>query len=76
MIFLVVEQLSNIRSNGVKEFQPTLEKSKDILNIPKIKLKVLRTASRQTLRGNFEYTSIEEYYRRSTYLRFLNSLLQ
>ena len=65
MLSLLVEQLSDIRSNDVKEFQPILEKSKDILNI-----------LRQTLRDNVKHISIEEYYRRSISLPFLDSLLQ
>ena len=76
MIFLAVEMLSDIRSNGVKEFQSILEKSENVLNISKIKLEVPRTASRQTLRDIVEHTSIEEYYRRSIFLPFLESLLQ
>ena len=76
MVSSVVEQLSAIRSKDVKEFQLTLEKGKDILNISKIKLEVPRTATRQTLRDDVEYTSIEEYYRCSIFLLFLNSLLQ
>ena len=39
-------------------------------------MEVPRTASRQTLRDNVEYTSVEEYYRRSIFLPFVNSLLQ
>ena len=42
----VVEQLSDICSNKVKEFQPIVEKSRDMLNISKIKLEVPRSASR------------------------------
>ena len=57
---LVVGPLSDIRSNDV------FEKSKDMLNISKIKLEVLRTSSRQTLQDNVEHTSTEEYCRRST----------
>ena len=53
-----------------------MEKSKDMLNISKIKLEISRTASRQTLRDNVEHTSIEEYYIRSVFLPFLDSLLQ
>ena len=49
MVSLAVEQLSDIQSNDVKEFRPILEKSKDMLNISKTKLEVLRTTSRQTL---------------------------
>ena len=52
MISLAVEQLSNIPSNDVKEFQPTFEKSNNMLNISKIKLESSRTASRQTLQDN------------------------
>ena len=76
MVSLAVDHLSNIRSNDVKEFQPILEKSKDMLKISKIKLEIPRTASRQTLRNNVEHTSIEEYYRRSVFLPLLDSLLQ
>ena len=76
MVSLEVDHLSNIRSNDVKEFQPILEKSKDMLKISKIKLEIPRTASRQTLRNNVEHTSIEEYYRRSVFLPLLDSLLQ
>ena len=47
-----------------------------MLNISKITLEVPRIASRQTLRDNVEHTSIEEYYRRSILLPFLDSLLQ
>ena len=61
MISPVVEKLSDIRSNDVKEFQLTLEESKDILNISKLKLEAPGTASRETLRDNVEYTSIREY---------------
>ena len=45
MVSLVVEQLSDIRSNDVREFQPILERS-NMFNISKIKLDVPRTASR------------------------------
>ena len=78
MVSPVVKQFSDIRSNNVKEFQPTLEKSKDMFIISKIKLEVPRTSSKQTLRLHFHviYSSIEEYYRRSIFLPFLNSLLQ
>ena len=46
--------------------------------ISKIKLEVPRTSPKQTLRFHFHvvYSSIEEYYRRSIFLPFLNSLLQ
>ena len=46
MVSPLVEQLSAFRSKEVKEFQLTLEKGKDILNISKIKLEVPRTATR------------------------------
>ena len=52
---------------------------KDMLNIcwifPK-KFEIPRTASRQSLRDNVEHTSIQEYYRHSIFLPFLESLLQ
>ena len=47
-----------------------------MLNISKIKLEVQRTALRQTLQDNAELISIEEYYKHSTFLPFLYSLLQ
>ena len=48
MVSPVVKQFSDIRSNNVKEFQPTLEKSKDMFIISKIKLEVPRTSPKQT----------------------------
>ena len=45
MVYLVVEKLSDIRSNDVKDFQPILEKIKDMFNISKNKI-VPRTAAR------------------------------
>ena len=59
MVSSVVRQLSDFRSNNVKEFQSTLEKSKDMLNIFPIKSEVPKAASRQTLRGN-----VERFHRR------------
>ena len=38
MVYLVVEKLSDIRSNDVKDFQPILEKIKDMFNISKNKI--------------------------------------
>ena len=70
IVSLLVGQLSDIRSNDVKKLQLILEKSKDMLNISKIKLEISRTASRQTLRDNVEHTSIEEYYIHSIFLPF------
>ena len=45
MVYPVVEKLSDIRSNDVKEFQPILEKIKDMFNNSKNKI-VPRTAAR------------------------------
>ena len=39
-------------------------------------MEIPRTASRQSLRDNVEHTSIQEYYRHSIFLPFLESLLQ
>ena len=76
IVSLLVGQLSDIRSNDVKKLQLILEKSRDMLNISKIKLEISRTASRQTLQDNVEHTSIEEYCIRSIFLPFLDSLQQ
>ena len=49
MVFLEVEQLSDIRSNDLKEFEPIVEENKDISSISKIKLEAPGTASMKNL---------------------------
>ena len=68
---LVTNQL-----NEVFEFKAIFDKCETMANLSNVILDVPRTVSRQTLRANVEHDTPEEYYRRSIFVPFIDSLLQ
>ena len=76
MVSLVTEQLSDIRSNQVNEFQEIFKKCETMANLSNVAITVPRIVQRQTLRANFDHYTPEKYYRRSIFIPFVDCLLQ
>ena len=76
MVSLVTEQLSDIRSNQVNEFQEIFKKCETMANLSNVAITVPRIVQRQTLRANFDHYIPEKYYRRSIFIPFVDCLLQ
>ena len=74
MVSLITEQVSDIRSNQVNEFQEMFKKCETMTNLSN--LTVPRIVQRQTLQANVENDTPEEYYRRSIFISFVDCLLQ
>ncbi len=63
------------RENAETEFTFIYKKVKNTCNTLDIDLKIPRTACRQTYRNNFQASNEEEYFRRSIFIPYLDSLI-
>ena len=69
VVSLVSEQLNNLRSNQVDEFEAIFKKCKAVAVLSNVELANPRTLQCQAMQFNVDRVSPEKYYRRST-LRF------
>ena len=75
-ISLVTEELKSIRENVEKEFPPIFQKMLTMANVSGHEdITIPRRCGKQTYRSNVEADSPEVYWRRSTFLPFLDFLI-
>ena len=76
MVSVVAAQLNDIRDDAASEFQNVFTKCQAMAALADTTITVPRTVSRQNLRDNVEHENAEQYYRRTVFIPFLDSLVQ
>ena len=72
---LITEELKNIRNDDVAEFSKMFAVCDKMAQDADKPLSKPRVVGRQTLRSNVEAQNVEEYFRRSIFLPFLDNLI-
>jgi hypothetical protein len=74
-----VQEIINIlvlhRENSVSIFEDILTTANNVADEINVELSIPRQAKKQTLRGNRPNDSINEYYRRSIFIPYVDSLI-
>ena len=73
---MITNQLQEIRDNAEVEFKAIIEKCTKMAELSENKLEVPRVNARQIYRSNVEFTTPEEYYCRTIFIPFIDSLIQ
>ena len=68
--------MQEIRDNVEVEFKVIIEKCTKMAELSRNKLEVPRVNARQIYRSNVDFTTTEEYYRRTVFIPFIDSLIQ
>ena len=76
MVSVVAAQLHYIRDDAVPEFQNTFTKGQAMAASADTNVTVSRTVSPQTLLDNVEHENVEQYYRRTVFIPFLDCFVQ
>lgn len=63
------------RTNAVEEFKVIFHKASEICTKLEVELKVPRIVARQTLKSNHPHENVEEFFRRSIFISYLDSLI-
>ena len=71
----VCREIQSVRENAETEFKPIFQAASQMAQMSGNQVSMPRNCSRQTLRSNVESSTPEEYYRRSVFVPFLDSLL-
>lgn len=75
MVDLITDELKKIRTDDVTEFSKLYEDCVKMAEDAEQPLSKPRVVGRQTLRSNVEAQNLEEYFRRSIFLPFLDHLI-
>lgn len=74
-VTVIKDELHSIRDKAEVEFAVLFQQAKDMAAKVGVEINMPRTAGRQTLRSNVEASSIEEYWRRTIFVPFIDCLV-